>query len=100
MAQAQAKGPNSWHAVEDGGAAKINLPAEQWRTLLTEAVRGGQLSLAFFPVVRGADGTTRMVRSCLEGPVFRGDRIRWDAFSGGLCSVPEDTLGAAGMRAH
>ena len=53
LAQAQAKGPNSWHAVEDGGAAKINLPAEQWRTLLTEAVRGGQLSLAFFPVVRG-----------------------------------------------
>ena len=50
--------------------------------------------------VRGADGTTRMVRSCVEGPVFRGDRIRWDAFSGGLCSVPEDTLGASGMRAH
>ena len=52
LAQAQAKGPNSWHAVEDGGN-KLTMPAEQWRTLLTEAVHGGQLSLAFFPVVRG-----------------------------------------------
>jgi len=50
--------------------------------------------------VRGADGATRMVRSCVEGPVFRGDRVRWDAFSGGLCAVPEDAVGAAGMRAH
>ena len=31
------------------------------------------------PVV-GNDGLTRMVRSCVEGPVFRGDRVRWDAF--------------------
>ncbi|NIC42717.1 EAL domain-containing protein [Aquabacterium sp. A08] len=52
LAQAQGKGPNSWHAVEDGGN-KLSMPAEQWRTLLTEAVQGGQLSLAFFPVVRG-----------------------------------------------
>ena len=29
--------------------------------------------------VRGKDGTTRMVRSCVEGPVFRGDRVRWEA---------------------
>jgi dihydroorotate dehydrogenase electron transfer subunit len=28
------------------------------------------------PVV-GSDGATRMVRSCVEGPVFRGDRVRW-----------------------
>ena len=50
--------------------------------------------------VRDPDGTTRMARSCLEGPVFRGDRIRWDAFADGLCSVPEDAVGAAGMRSH
>jgi dihydroorotate dehydrogenase electron transfer subunit len=50
--------------------------------------------------VRNAEGRTRMVRSCLEGPVFRGDRIRWDAFAEGLCTVPDDTHGAAGMRAH
>ena len=29
------------------------------------------------PVV-GDDGVTRMVRSCVEGPVFLGDRVRWD----------------------
>ncbi|WP_101048794.1 bifunctional diguanylate cyclase/phosphodiesterase [Macromonas nakdongensis] len=52
LAQAQAKGPNSWHAVEEG-THQPSLPAERWRTLLTEAVNGGQLSLAFFPVVRG-----------------------------------------------
>lgn len=37
------------------------------------------------PVV-GEDGVTRMVRACTEGPVFRGDRVRW----GDLGRVPED----------
>jgi dihydroorotate dehydrogenase electron transfer subunit len=41
------------------------------------------------PVV-GDDGVTRMVRSCVEGPVFRGERVRWDAIG----TVPADTLGA------
>lgn len=50
--------------------------------------------------VQGRDGRTRMVRSCVDGPVFRGDRVRWDAFSDGLCTVPDDAVGAAGMRAH
>jgi dihydroorotate dehydrogenase electron transfer subunit len=50
--------------------------------------------------VKDAEGRTRMVRSCLEGPVFRGDRIRWDAFSDGLCTVPDEAHGAAGMMAH
>ncbi|HVE97621.1 MAG TPA: dihydroorotate dehydrogenase electron transfer subunit [Mycobacteriales bacterium] len=40
--------------------------------------------------VRDSDGQTRMVRSCVEGPVFMGDRIRWDA----LGTVPADCLGA------
>lgn len=57
LAQAQAKGPNSWHAEPEGGG-RIIVPAEQWRTLLTEAVDGGQLSLAFFPVVKGTSGTS------------------------------------------
>jgi dihydroorotate dehydrogenase electron transfer subunit len=43
--------------------------------------------------VRDVDGETRMVRSCVEGPVFRGDRVRWDA----LGTVPQDALGAAAM---
>ncbi len=36
----------------------------------------------------------RMVRSCVEGPVFRGDRVRWDAFSGSGAHVPADAVGA------
>ena len=41
------------------------------------------------PVV-GDDGQTRMVRSCVEGPVFLGDRVRWDDVG----TVPPDTVGA------
>ena len=40
--------------------------------------------------VRDESGQTRMARSCVEGPVFMGDRIRWDA----LGTVPADCLGA------
>ena len=50
--------------------------------------------------VTGNDGVTRMVRSCLEGPVFRGDRVRWDAFEDGVCRVPDDTLGAPRAGGH
>ena len=41
------------------------------------------------PVV-GTDGLTRMVRSCVEGPVFYGDRVRWDDVG----TVPADAVGA------
>lgn len=41
------------------------------------------------PVI-GEDGVTRMVRSCVEGPVFRGERVRWDDIG----TVPPETLGA------
>jgi dihydroorotate dehydrogenase electron transfer subunit len=44
--------------------------------------------------VTGNDGLTRMVRSCVEGPVFRGDRVRWDSFHDGVCRVPADAVGA------
>lgn len=50
--------------------------------------------------VRGKDGTTRMVRSCVEGPVFRGDRVRWEAFTDGVCRVPADTVGAPRAGGH
>ena len=43
------------------------------------------------PVI-GDDGVTRMLRSCVDGPVFRGDRVRWDDVGHG---APPDTLGAA-----
>ena len=41
------------------------------------------------PVV-GEDGVTRMVRSCVEGPVFPGDRVRW----ADVDTVPPDAFGA------
>ncbi len=48
------------------------------------------------PVV-GDDGSTRLVRSCVEGPVFAGDRVRWDEVG----TVPADAVGApAGTGGH
>ena len=44
--------------------------------------------------VLGDDGVTRMVRSCVEGPVFRGDRVRWDDVG----VVPADAYGAAAVE--
>ncbi len=41
------------------------------------------------PVV-GDDGVTRMARSCVEGPVFAGDRVRF----ADVGTVPADALGA------
>jgi len=46
------------------------------------------------PVI-GDDGETRMTRSCIDGPVFAGDRIRWDS----LGAVPADAVGAPAQSA-
>lgn len=40
--------------------------------------------------VTGEDGSTRMLRSCVDGPVFRGDRVRWSEVG----TIPTDALGA------
>ncbi len=44
------------------------------------------------PVI-GDDGVTRMVRSCVEGPIFRGDLVRWDEIG----TIPVDALGAPAL---
>jgi len=44
--------------------------------------------------VSGTDGITRIVRSCVDGPVFRGDLIRWDDIG----TIPFDALGAPGWN--
>lgn len=44
--------------------------------------------------VRGEDGVTRMARSCVEGPVFSGAALRWDAIGAGGSRVPDDAQGA------
>jgi dihydroorotate dehydrogenase electron transfer subunit len=44
------------------------------------------------PVV-GSDGRTRFTRSCTEGPVFGGDRVRFDDVG----RLPADVVGADAM---
>jgi dihydroorotate dehydrogenase electron transfer subunit len=44
--------------------------------------------------VTGTDGITRIVRSCVDGPVFRGDLVRWDDVG----TIPFDALGAPGWN--
>ncbi len=46
--------------------------------------------------VRGTDGITRMLRSCTDGPVFRGTEVRWSEVG----TVPADTLGAPVVGGH
>jgi dihydroorotate dehydrogenase electron transfer subunit len=45
------------------------------------------------PVV-GSDGITRMARSCIDGPVFRGEQVRWDDVG----TIPFDAFGAPGWE--
>lgn len=46
--------------------------------------------------VRGDDGRSRFVRSCVEGPVFDAERVRWDDVG----RLPEDLVGADAMGGH
>jgi len=45
--------------------------------------------------VRGEDGRSRFVRSCVDGPVFDADRVRWDDVG----RLPGDLVGADAMGA-
>jgi hypothetical protein len=45
------------------------------------------------PVV-GSDGITRMSRSCIDGPVYRGEAVRWDDVG----TIPFDAFGAPGWE--
>jgi len=45
------------------------------------------------PVI-GSDGITRMVRSCVDGPVFLGEQVRWDDAG----TIPFDAFGAPGWE--
>jgi dihydroorotate dehydrogenase electron transfer subunit len=71
-AQAAEHGAQSQTAVEEAMACGI-----------------GVCMTCVLPVV-GDDGVTRMVRSCVDGPVFRGDRVRW----ADVGTVPPDAYGA------
>lgn len=65
----------SWVAVEESMACGI-----------------GVCMTCVLPVV-GADGRTRFSRSCVEGPVFAGDRVRFDDVG----TLPPDVVGADAM---
>jgi diguanylate cyclase (GGDEF)-like protein len=76
LARAEGIGPNSFFA--DAGNNRFSLPAEQWRTLLTEAVDGGQLSLAFYPVIRNGtalhqEGVIRLKPGNSDAVLSAGD---------------------------
>jgi len=81
-------GPMGMLAAVSAAAAAAGIPAQ---VAVEEAMACGigVCMTCVLPVV-GADGRTRMVRSCVEGPVFAGDRVRW----ADLGTVPTDTLGA------
>jgi dihydroorotate dehydrogenase electron transfer subunit len=73
-------------------AGRYAIPVQ---VLVTEpmACGTGVCAGCVLPVI-GTDGITRMVRSCVEGPVFRGDLVRWDDIG----TIPFDALGAPGWK--
>jgi dihydroorotate dehydrogenase electron transfer subunit len=73
-------------------ASRYDIPVQ---ALVEEAMACGTgvCMTCVLPVV-GADGVTRMVRSCVDGPVFRGDQVRWDDAG----TIPFDALGAPGWK--
>jgi dihydroorotate dehydrogenase electron transfer subunit len=75
------------HAVSDI-AAQRGIPA-QVAVEESMACGIGVCMTCVLPVI-GEDGISRMVRSCVEGPVFLGDRVRWNDVG----TVPADVLGA------
>jgi dihydroorotate dehydrogenase electron transfer subunit len=75
-------------AAYDGAGIPSQLAVEE-----SMACGVGVCMTCVLPVVDD-DGETRMLRSCVDGPVFAGDAIRWDA----LGTVPGDAVGAAAMQ--
>ncbi len=54
--------------------------------------------------IRHPDGVTRMTRSCVDGPTFAGQAVRWDAIVSGphgtSTQVPDDCLGSPTGGGH
>jgi dihydroorotate dehydrogenase electron transfer subunit len=73
-------------------ARRYDLPVQ---ALVEEAMACGVgvCMTCVLPVV-GTDGITRMVRSCVDGPVFRGEQVRWDDVG----TIPFDAFGAPGWE--
>lgn len=86
-----AAGPNpTLQAVAEAAevhGAWSQVALEQSLTCATGLCQGCPL-----PVV-GEDGVSRTVRACFEGPVVRGDRVRWDALSPLTAGIVEGGAG-------
>ncbi|MQA96823.1 MAG: dihydroorotate dehydrogenase electron transfer subunit [Streptosporangiales bacterium] len=73
-------------------AMKYEIPA-QVAVEESMACGTGVCMTCVLPVI-GDDGVTRMARACTDGPVFRGERIRFDDVG----TIPYDALGAPGWK--
>jgi dihydroorotate dehydrogenase electron transfer subunit len=73
--------------------ARYSLPVQALVSDPMIACGTGLCAACVLPVV-GNDGVTRMVRACVDGPVFRGDVVRWDDVG----TIPFDALGAPGWK--
>jgi dihydroorotate dehydrogenase electron transfer subunit len=76
-----------------GLAARYAIPV-QALVSEPEMICGTGLCMGCVLPAVGTDGITRMVRACLDGPVFRGDLVRWDDVG----TIPFDALGAPGWK--
>lgn len=89
-------GPMPMLAAVAGLAAERGLPAQ---VAVEESMACGiGVCMTCVLPVAGEDGVTRMVRSCVEGPVFHADRVRFDAVGTvppGTFGAPDETGGAA-----
>jgi len=78
---------------------QVTVLARRWDLPVLAAVEEamacgiGVCMTCVLPVV-GSDGITRMVRACTDGPVFRGEQIRWDDIG----TIPFDAFGAPGWE--
>jgi dihydroorotate dehydrogenase electron transfer subunit len=81
-------GPMPMLAAVAGFAERAGIPC-QVAVEESMACGIGVCMTCVLPIV-GDDGYTRMTRSCVDGPVFRADRVRFDAVG----TVPADTVGA------
>lgn len=83
-------GPLETMRAVTGVAVKLGVPVQ---IVAEEAMACGiGLCMSCVLPVIGEDGITRMVRACAEGPVFRGERVRFEDVG----TIPFDAHGAPG----
>lgn len=78
------------HVLREVAAVAAKDDIAHQAAVRTELLCGAGTCTACALPVRGRDGLTRIVRACVEGPVFNADLVRWDD----LGTIPGDCLGA------